>query len=222
MGLLAGGLVLLLLLVGGGILLARSSGDDTTDTDTTLGTSPTTNTTNPATSTSTRLETSTSIAAPVGTFTKPGTQLKFGEKALVPLKSKGVEGTLGVTATGIKKGDPAELARLNLGDRAAGLTPYYVTFVLTNESGTDFAFASTGSMGGQLGDGSRAQSVFASGFPPCPRAAASRDFTTKGATFTTCTLTLAGGSSAVTAATYGGSGSGTGDTDYFRDPIIWK
>jgi len=221
-GLLAGALVLLLVLIGGGIVLATNSGDDTTDT--TLGTSPTTNTTtNPATSTSTRLETSTSTAAPVGTFTKAGSELKFGEKALVPLKSKGVEGTVGVTATGIKKGDPADLARLNLGDRAAGLTPYYVTFVVSNESGTDFAFASTGTMGGQLGDGSRAQSVFAStGFPPCPRGTASRDFTTKGTTFTTCALTLAGGSSAVTAATYGGSGAGTGDTDYSRDPIIWK
>ena len=208
------------MLIGGGIVLATNSGDDTPDT--TLGTSPTTNTTtNPATSTSTRLETTTSIAAPVGNFTTAGSELKFEEKALVPLKSKGVEGTVGVTATGIKKGDPADLARLNLGDRAAGLTPYYVTFVVTNESGTDFAFASPGTTGGQLGDGSRAQTVFASGFPPCQRESAPRDFTTKGATFTTCTLTLAGGSSAVTAASYSG-GAGSGDTNYSRNPISWK
>jgi len=130
----------------------------------------------------------------VGDFTKPGTELKFGEKALVPAKSKGVEGTWGVTATGIKKGDPAELTPLNLGDKAAGLTPYYVTFVITNESGTDFAFTSAGQVGGQLGDGSRAQGVSVIGkFAPCERGSATKDFTTKSATFTTCTVTLAGG-----------------------------
>jgi len=100
---------------------------------------------------------------------------------------------------------------------------YYVTFVVTNESGTDFAFTSLGLAGGQLADGSTAQGVSVIGtFAPCPNTGAPKDFTTKGATYTTCDLALAGGSSTVTAARYVGSSTGIAGADYSRDPITWK
>ncbi|WP_409462135.1 hypothetical protein [Amycolatopsis sp. GA6-003] len=58
-----------------------------------------------------------SVSAP---YTKQGTKLKVGEKAVVPFKSKNNTGALGVTVTGIDKGVEADLAPLKLGDRAKG------------------------------------------------------------------------------------------------------
>ncbi len=157
---------------------------------------------------------------PTGEFTKQGTELKFGEKALVPVKTGG---TLGVTATSIMKGDPADLAPLQLGDKAAGQTPWYINFTITNESGDDLSAVSVGLTGGLLGDGSRAASVSIIGrFRPCENATSPRTFTTKGASFTTCRLALAGGTAMVTAATYTGSSNDIPDADYIRDPIVWK
>ncbi len=157
----------------------------------------------PSTSASPAPSSTVVFSGATGDFTKKGTQLKLGEKALVPAaktKDSGtlvVTGTLGVTVTGIKKGDPAELAPLELGDRVAGLTPYYITFVVTNESGTDFAFTNFGQAGGLLADGSTARGGLGvtGNFSPCPNISAPEDFTTKGATYTTCVLAAAGGSS---------------------------
>ena len=186
--------MLLLLLAAGGFILHAINTDEETQ-----GPVPTT--------------------AAIGNFTRPGTQLKFGEKALVPAKTKGLQGILGVTATGIKKGDPADLAPLKLGDTAAGKTPYYVSFVVTNESGTDLAHVIGGATGGLLGDGKRAESLRVSNFAPCRTGFATKNFTTKGASFTTCALTLAGGNAAVVAASYAPV---DGDINYTTNPIIWR
>lgn len=208
-----------------GLMLAGCGGDSEPSAAPTSETASGSPSASPSPSPSPSPSASSSAApAPEGGFTKQGTELKFGEKALVPFKSMGMLGTIGVTATEIKKGDPAELAPLKLGDQAAGLTPFYVNFVVTNESASDFKFTSLGLASGQLADGSRAQRVSVIGdFPPCDNSSAAKDFTTKGASYTTCVLTLAGGSSMVTAATYTGlTDSGFPDTDYGRDPIVWK
>ena len=190
--------MLLLLLIGGGAILLAINTDEET-----------------------QVPVPTTTAAAIGNFTRPGTQLEFGEKALVLVKLEGVEGILGVTATGIKKGDPAELAPLKLGDTAAGKTPYYVSFVLTNESDTDLPFAFTGALGGLLGDGNRAERSAIGNFAPCRIGFASKEFArTKGASLTSCTLTFAGGSATVVAATYAAATDAR--IDYSRDPIIWK
>jgi hypothetical protein len=124
----------------------------------------------------------------------------------------------------ITKGTKADLASLKLGDQAKGFTPYYVTFKVTNESGTDYSFSSLGLNSGLLADGSRAQKVSVIGkFKPCDGTSAPRSFTTKGASYTTCTMSLAGPGSSVTGAQFSGYNSDVSpDTDYGKDAITWS
>lgn len=94
-------------------------------------------------------------------------------------------GAIGVTVVdieaGIEAGIEADLAPLDLGDQVKGFTPYYVTFEVTNESGSDFAFTSLGNTHGLLEDGTRAQSVSVIGeFAPCDNGDGGSDFTTEG------------------------------------------
>ncbi|GAA1019803.1 hypothetical protein GCM10009565_05860 [Amycolatopsis albidoflavus] len=50
-------------------------------------------------------------------YTKPGTKLKIGEKAVVPFTTDySPVGAVGITVTRIDRGTEAELARMNLGD----------------------------------------------------------------------------------------------------------
>jgi len=106
----------------------------------------------------------------------------------------------------------------------AATTPYYITFVVTNESGTDFAYTSLSSTDGMLADGSRSQGVSVIGtFDKCDNTSAPKEFTTKGATYTTCELALAGAGATVVGAMYSGTvGSDTPGSDYGEDPITWK
>ncbi|MGH3635536.1 MAG: hypothetical protein ACRDTS_15920, partial [Mycobacterium sp.] len=84
-------------------------------------------------------------------FTKQGTNLLFGQRAIVPFKSKHRKGALGIIVTTIQKGDPNDLTPLKLGDRAAGMTPYYVRVIVSDESGGKFPGASISSLNGILG-----------------------------------------------------------------------
>ncbi|WP_033292986.1 hypothetical protein [Amycolatopsis jejuensis] len=160
-----------------------------------------------------------------GEYTKQGSTLKIGEKAVVPFKSKTNTGAIGVTVTGIEKGAEADLASLNLGDRAKGMTPYYVRVKVTNESGTDFSYSSLGLMNGLLGDGSRAQRVTVIGkFAKCDSDHADKTFTTKGASYDSCVLALAPSGAEVTGANYSASTYRdlAPNTDYGDDALVWK
>ncbi len=149
-------------------------------------------------------------------LTKPGTTLKVGERAVVPFEYADYKGTLGLTVTSIDKGDPADLAALQLGDRAAGMTPYYVRITVDNEGGTDLSNVFVHGWDGLLADGDQAQAVSVIGsFDKCDDSGANDGFTTKGATFQMCHLALAGQGTAVTAAQYG-------DGDYSDKPVVWK
>lgn len=205
-----------------GLMLAGCGGDSTPSAAPTSETASASPSASPSPSPSASPSAAPAVA--VGDFTEQGTELKFGEKALVPAKSEGVSGAIGVAVQGIKKGAPTDLEPLKLGDRAAGLTPYYITVVVTNESGTNLAFTSLGLTSGLLADGTSAQSVSVTGdFPPCDNESAAKDFTTKGASYTTCRVALAAGSSMVTAAKYSaGNDEKFPGTEYGRDPIVWK
>jgi hypothetical protein len=171
-------------------------------------------------------EAATSAPAAAGEFTAPDTKLKLGEKALVPFVSQKKGGTLGLTATGIKKGAAADLAPLKLGDRAKGLTPFYITFKVTNESGTDFSYASMWLTNGVLADGSTAQKLSVIGdFAPCENNSADKAFTTKGASYETCVVALASGGAEVTGVEYYGSKIDdavmAGTPSYTLNPVVW-
>lgn len=180
----------------------------------------------PTTATTSPSATPTGSTIP-GTYTKESAALKLGQMATVPYTLSKVTGPIGITVTKIDKGVPADLAPLKLGDKANGLTPYYIRITVTNVAGGPFAYSSVPSTDGILGDGSEATNVISFGrFAKCDSRSAGRDFTTKGATYETCRLALAGPGAAVVGANYSSSYSG-GDnppagTEYSRNPIVWK
>ncbi|WP_370933441.1 hypothetical protein [Amycolatopsis sp. cg13] len=173
---------------------------------------------------------SSSAAAPAGDsasaeYTKQGTKLKIGEKAVVPFKSQKNTGAIGVTVTGIDKGVEADLAPLKLGDRAKGMTPYYIQVKVTNETGSDFAYSSLGLMNGLLADGTSGPHVTVIGkFEKCDSGNSGKAFTTKGASYTSCVLALAPAGAEVKGASYGASTYRdlAPNTDYGKDAVTWQ
>jgi hypothetical protein len=158
-------------------------------------------------------------------YTRQGAKLHLGQKADVPFKSENVSGTVGIAVTKIDKGDPADLAPLQLGDKANGLTPYYVRFTVTDDSGSNFANTMVTSVHGMLPDGSDAQDVaLFSSFDKCDNANAGENFTTVGASYQTCELVLAPGTTPVTSAAYDESEytALAPNTDYGTAPITWQ
>ena len=61
---------------------------------------------------------------PAGDVTAPGTGLKVGDKAVLPFEYAKKKGTLAITVTAIDKGAEADMSRF--GERAKGLTPYFI------------------------------------------------------------------------------------------------
>lgn len=193
---------------------------------------PTTVTLSSATSAPSSASASTDSAPPPTTagatsvaYTQQGTKLHLGQKADVPFKSENISGTIGVTVTGIDKGDPADLAPLKLGDQANGLTPYYVRITVTDDSGSNFADTMVTSVHGVLPDGSDAQDVaLFTSFDKCDNANAGEQFTTVGASYQTCELVLAPSATPVTSASYDESQytALAPNTDYGTAPITWQ
>ena len=158
-------------------------------------------------------------------YTKQGTKLKIGEKAVVPFKSQKNTGAIGVTVTGIDKGAEADLAPLKLGDRAKGMTPYYIQVKVTNETGSDFSYSSLGLMNGLLADGTSGPHVTVIGkFEKCDSGNSGKAFTTKGASYDSCVLALAPAGAEVKGASYSASTYRdlAPETDYGKDAVTWQ
>ncbi|WP_410586110.1 hypothetical protein [Amycolatopsis sp. lyj-23] len=156
---------------------------------------------------------STGAATPAGAVTEPGTGLKLGQRAVVPFKfGTAKSGTIAITVTAIEKGDNADLAKY--GDKAKGITPYYLRAKVENIDGADLAYASLSLHA--LGPGGRSTGVIITGSTDrCESGSAGKDFTTAGATFETCTLQGAREGNSVEAATYD-KGDG-----YYKSPVVW-
>ncbi|MFJ9778945.1 hypothetical protein ACIRSS_05140 [Amycolatopsis sp. NPDC101161] len=159
-------------------------------------------------------ESSTAAAAPVGDVTKPGTELKLGERAVVPFKyGTAKSGMIAITVTAIEKGDNADLAKY--GDKAKGITPYYLRATVENVDGADLAYSSVSLRA--LGSDGRSTGVIITGSTDrCKSGTAGKDFTSAGAKFETCTLQGAREGAAVEAATFD-KGDG-----YDKSPVVWK
>ncbi|MFF7010371.1 hypothetical protein ACFY9Y_33995 [Streptomyces fimicarius] len=151
--------------------------------------------------------------APAGDVTAPGTKLKTGDRAVLPFRyTSDKQGTIAVTVTAIEKGAESDMAAF--GDKAKGMTPYFIKMKVENVGGTDLSYASL-KLDGVL-DGGAGTGVILMGDIPgkCDRETAPRDFTTKGATYETCSL-AATKTAPVTGAEYD-----EGDT-YSDSPVIW-
>lgn len=183
----------------------------------------TTDTTTEATTTeATTEESSTSDApAPVDVeFTKPGTELKMGDKAVVPYEKTGVKGALGITVTAIEKGTTADLAGL---DDVKDQVPFFIRYTVTNESGSAFPNVSAIPVFGVV-DGGRAGFVSGGGIDKCELGHAGDDFEGKqGASYDACRIALGTASIAVIGADYDEDDSDIDPaSDYSDSPIVWK
>ncbi|MGV9294607.1 hypothetical protein [Amycolatopsis sp. NPDC003676] len=157
-------------------------------------------------------------------YTKPGTRLKIGEKAVVPFTTDSSPvGAVGITVTRIDRGTEAELARMNLGDDLAWLVPFYVRFTVSNETGDDFSAAHVTGISGLLADGSKGRMALVGDSTEC-HSDATGDFTAKGAAYGTCTMELAAPGATVTGAKYDSSSFAwlAKGTDYQENPIVWQ
>jgi hypothetical protein len=166
--------------------------------------------------TATTTETSALAPAPQvpGDVTAPGAQLKVGERAVVPFKyGTDKNGTIAITVSAIEPGVNADLAKF--GDKAKGLTPFYIRVSVENVGGTDLSHSSVSLRG--LGPDGRSTGVIITGeTDKCQSETAKRDFTTAGAKYETCVLQAAREGSQVTGASFD-KGDG-----YTKSPVIWK
>ncbi|MBN6042216.1 hypothetical protein [Amycolatopsis sp. 195334CR] len=153
-------------------------------------------------------------AAPVdGEVTAPGTKLKLGERAVLPFEyTKQKKGTIAVTVTAIEKGSEADMAAF--GEKAKGMTPYFLKMKVENVGGTDLAHASL-KLNGVLEGGSGTGVVLIGDIPgKCDNETAPAKFTTKGASYETCSLS-ATKDKPVTAVEFD-------EGDAYQDgPVVW-
>ncbi|MGM1061454.1 hypothetical protein [Saccharothrix sp. Mg75] len=200
------------------VLLLSACGGDTEGTAVSAPAGDTTSaTTSASTSGSTSAKASASAAAdaPTGDVTAPGAKLDVGERAVVPFKyGTDKNGTLGVTVSAIEQGDNADLAKF--GDKAKGITPFYIRVTVENLGGTDLSYSSLSLRG--LGDDGKGTGVIISGeTDKCESESAPRDFTTAGAKYETCVLSAAREGSKVSGASFDKGGDA-----YVDDPVVWR
>ncbi|WP_228921831.1 hypothetical protein [Streptomyces sp. DH7] len=152
-------------------------------------------------------------AAAGGDATAPGAELKVGDRAVLPFAyTSDKKGTIAVTVTAIEKGAEADMAAF--GDKAKGMTPYFIKMKVENVGGTDLSYASL-KLDGVLEGGAGTGIVLIGDLPgKCDRESAPREFTTKGASYETCSLTATKGAP-VTAAQFD-----EGDA-YSDSPVVW-
>ncbi|MBB5850084.1 hypothetical protein ACFQ05_23030 [Amycolatopsis umgeniensis] len=143
----------------------------------------------------------------------PGSELKVGERAVVPFSYAEKSGTIAITVKSIDIGPKEDLAKFK--DKGEGTLPVYVRMVIENVGGTDLSGADV-SLRAVGADGKGTKVIMAGGTPACKGESAEENFTTKGATFETCdTQGVKDGNE------IGGVTFSDGD-GYKDDPIIWK
>jgi hypothetical protein len=168
------------------------------------------------TTTSTSSKPSTTSNAPVaagGEVTAPGSKLKVGARAVIPYALSDKNGTIAVTLTAIEAGAKEDLAKF--GDKAKGLTPFYLRVKVENLSGTDLRYISV-SLRGLGADGKGTGVIITGDTPTCESTSAPKTFTASGATYETCVLTAAPDGSKVVAGEYN-RGDG-----YVKSPVVWE
>lgn len=154
-------------------------------------------------------------AAPAaeGDVTAPDTKLKVGDRAVLPFEyTNDKKGTIALTVTAIEKGTEADMAAF--GDKAKGMTPYFIKMKVENVGGTDLSYASL-KLNGKLEGAGGTGVILIGGLPDkCDSEAAPRDFNTKGASYETCSLSATKTSPVVAAA------FDEGDA-YSDNPVLW-
>jgi hypothetical protein len=148
-----------------------------------------------------------------GDVAAPGTKLKIGDRAVLPFEyTSDKKGTIAVTVTAIEKGAEADMAAF--GEKAKGMTPYFIKMKVENVGGTDLSYASL-KLDGVLEGGAGAGVILVGDIPDkCDNEAAPAEFKTKGASYETCAL------SATKGAPVTGAKFDEGDA-YSDSPVVW-
>ncbi|MFD0200399.1 MULTISPECIES: hypothetical protein [Saccharothrix] len=156
---------------------------------------------------------SSAAKAPEGDVTAPGTKLKVGDRAVVPFKfGNDKSGTIALTVTAIEAGTNADLA--SFGEKAKGITPYYIRVTVENVGGTDLSYSSV-SLRAVGADGKGTGVIISGDTAQCESESAKKDFATAGAKYETCVLQGAREGSAVAGATFDRS------EGYEKAPVAW-
>jgi hypothetical protein len=132
-----------------------------------------------------------------GTRTRPGTRLRFGQKAIVPvreynpLRKSYTEGVLGIVVQPIRRTrgsrvegnfDPASRAVLKRS------TAYHAEITITDESGNPMSLSAPRFEARRSGGGPADVSVLGGELPGCAESASPDSFDHKGARWVTCGL----------------------------------
>ncbi|WP_410653734.1 hypothetical protein [Amycolatopsis sp. cmx-4-54] len=146
--------------------------------------------------------------------TAPGSELKVGERAVVPFKyGKDKSGTIAITVKAIELGPKEDLA--SYGEKAKGMTPVYIRLTVENVGGTDLTYSTVSLRA--VGPNNKSTGVIITGeTSSCQSESAKKDFKTAGATYETCELQAIRDGGEVGGATFN-DGDG-----YKDDPIVWK
>ncbi|MFD1149859.1 hypothetical protein [Saccharothrix hoggarensis] len=200
--------------VGVVALLATACGDTTAGTAAPVVTTTTTTSADETSTASSAPTTSAKQSSGDADATPPGTVLKIGDRAVVPFKyGTDKAGTIAIVVTAIDKGDNADLAAF--GEKAKGITPYYIRVSVENVGGTDLSYSSLSLR--LMGADGRSTGVIISGdTAQCESETAKKDFTTAGAKYETCVLQGTREGAGISGATYD-KGDG-----YDKSPITWK
>ncbi|KZB88605.1 hypothetical protein [Amycolatopsis regifaucium] len=143
----------------------------------------------------------------------PGSELRVGERAVVPFSDAGKSGTIAITVKSVDVGPKEDLAKFK--DKGEGTLPVYVRMVIENVGGTDLADTSV-SVRAVDASGKGTKVIMAGGTAACKGETAPETFTTPGATYETCDTEGVKDGNEV-----GGVSFGEGD-GYKDDPITWK
>ncbi|MFI0354854.1 hypothetical protein [Actinomadura sp. 9N407] len=148
--------------------------------------------------------------------TKPGTKLKLGQQAVVPVKSGSVTGTVGITVTKIEPGDKAVFAQ-RFKDKANGMDPYYIRYTVENKGGSDLSRSASPLLSAVGPGGGSTGAIVIGSVEGCERGRPDKAFAKVGATYETCRLQAARTGIAVSGAEYDETDGGYDDA-----PIVWS
>ncbi|NUU26071.1 MAG: hypothetical protein HOV68_31915 [Streptomycetaceae bacterium] len=150
-------------------------------------------------------------------LSKPGTQLKIGQPAVVSFEDGDDKGNLQVTVTAIEKGSIEDLtaAGIKIEDKDKTSTPYYVRADFKNVSAADLSnsnptvkFSALDAAGRDLGF-----TMLMGSFDKCD--SPDTDEFTSGAQASGCELYLAPAGATVASVTFDFA-------DLSQDPVVWK
>lgn len=127
---------------------------------------------------------------PAGENTAPGTTLKVGDTATLPMENGTKTGVVRVTVTGVDEGTQAELKSLNIKEDVSGMTPYYVKVSAEIVSGDMAGLEPTTDLDAYAGAQGLGQVIEFGEFKPCNGETFEYD-AKPGATVESCSIQLA-------------------------------